>query len=111
MSYAKGDGNVCGSHGSKKGDVAYNELRVAVACKVTLSGSGTRPLTVRAWTDLDSGVKDESFGIDNVVIQKIRSGIMPRLDPSFFHSNNHRMYFLSYSCPWISNPNPRVPRA
>ena len=44
-----------------------------MACKVLLSGSDTMPLTVRVWTNLDSGANDESFGIDNVIIQKIGS--------------------------------------
>ena len=42
-----------------------------------LSGSGTRPLTVRVWTNLDSEGNDESFGIDNVIIEKL--GYVPGL--------------------------------
>ena len=39
-------------------------------CSVTLSGSGNVPLTVRVWTSLDGkNAKDESFGVNNVVIR------------------------------------------
>ena len=49
-----------------------NEDAVPVTgCSVTLFGSGNVPLTVRVWTNLDSDAKDESFGIDNVIVQKL----------------------------------------
>ena len=74
MQYTRGDGNVCGGKGPK-GNNGFNEERFPVACKVTLSGSGTRPLMVRVWSNLDSDAKDESFGIDNVIVQKIQSSM------------------------------------
>ena len=42
-----------------------------IGCYVTLSGPQVKsPLTVRVWTNLDEDVADESFGIDNVFIQR-----------------------------------------
>ena len=69
IQYTKGDGNVCGNTNAN-----YSEERYSAACKVTLSGSDTMPLTVRVFANLDSDANDESFGIDNVIIQKIESG-------------------------------------
>ena len=74
MEYTRGDGNVCGRHGANEGDFGFNEQRFAVACEVTLSGSGTRPLVVRVWTNLNSEAQDESFGIDNVKLHTISDG-------------------------------------
>ena len=39
-------------------------------CYVTLSSAsgGLVPLKVRVWTDLDGDAKEESFGINNIVI-------------------------------------------
>ena len=65
---------VCGQTGFK------SEQRFPVACKVTLSGSGNRPLTVRVWTTLNQGANDESFGIDNVVIQKLSTAIIEQFN-------------------------------
>ena len=50
-------------------------------CSITLSfGSGNKPLTVRAWTNLDSkDAKDESFGIRNVVIHNVQPTSMSLL--------------------------------
>ena len=52
---------------------SWNEYAVPVTgCSVTLSGSGNVPLTVRVWTNLDGwDSKEESFGINNVVIQNV----------------------------------------
>ena len=45
-------------------------------CSITLSGSGSKPLTVRVYTNLDAqDAKDESFGIANVVISNDPPGI------------------------------------
>ena len=43
-------------------------------CSISLCGSGNQPLTVKVFTNLDQDAKDESFGIDNVVVQRIRPG-------------------------------------
>ena len=41
---------------------------------ITLSGSGSKPLTVRVYTNLDAqDAKDESFGIANVIITNVQS--------------------------------------
>ena len=76
------NGNICWSDTFGAGEgtqecggtaASWHELVVPVSCEVTLVGSGNRPLTVRVWTDLNDVAHDESFGIDNVVIQGIRS--------------------------------------
>ena len=68
------NGIVLQKGGSECGNGYFkSEERFAVACKVTLLGSGNRPLTVRVWTTLDQTSKDESFGIDNVVVQKLKN--------------------------------------
>ena len=59
--------NVCGSDGFR------SEERFPVSCKVTLSGSGNRPLAVRVWTTLNQDANDESFAIDDVVIRKLKT--------------------------------------
>ena len=38
-------------------------------CYITLP-EGSETLTLRIWTNLDSEANDESFGIDNVLVQK-----------------------------------------
>ena len=54
-----------------------NEDAVPVTgCSVTLSGSGIKPLTVRAWTNLDS-TKDKSFGISNFAIDNKKTVTTP----------------------------------
>ena len=70
----------CGHFGT------LQEERFPVSCAVKLSGAGLRPLTVRVWTTLDQGTNDESFGIDNVVIQQLKpSSITEQFnDPSDF---------------------------
>ena len=40
-------------------------------CSVKLRGSGDKPLKIRVWTDLDEPLPDESFGIDNLVIERV----------------------------------------
>ena len=49
----------------------YKEERFEVThCFATLEAN--MPLTVRVWTSLDADALDESFGIDNVVIQLLQ---------------------------------------
>ena len=53
---------------------AFKDERFEVRdCYVTLEANA--PLTVRVWTSLDSHSRDESFAINNVVIQLIEKGI------------------------------------
>ena len=54
----------------------FKEERFRVTgCVATLPFSEVdAPLTVRVWTNLDGKADDESFGIDNVVVTKIRDG-------------------------------------
>ena len=74
----------CGHFGT------LQEERFPVSCVAKLSGSGLRPLTVRVWTTLDQGTSDESFGIDNVVIQQLHSTAITETfnDPSNFEGWN-----------------------
>ena len=61
----------CGQKG--RFDPWNEEAFPVTGCSITLSGSGHKPLTVRAWTDLDArDAKDESFGIANVVITNVQ---------------------------------------
>ena len=80
---------------------AWNEAAVSVAgCSITLSGSGYKPLTVRVWTNLDRmDAKEESFGIDNVVIQSVQSGSC-----CYSHHSNCIYFLLSFSMVRLSNP-------
>ena len=43
-----------------------------IGCSIKFSGSGTKQLKIRVWTDLDEPVLDESFGIDNLEIRRER---------------------------------------
>ena len=55
------------SKGAKVCGVGWNDETFKVAgCTGTLSKAG--PLTVRVWTTIDQDARDESFGIDNVVV-------------------------------------------
>ena len=56
---------ICGQNQPK------NEKKYPVTgCVIKFSGSGTKRLTVRVWTDLDEPTEDESFGIDDFGIQR-----------------------------------------
>ena len=46
-----------------------------VGCIKRLKGGGTKEVKVKVWTNLDQGPQDESFGIDNILIQEICDGI------------------------------------
>ena len=51
----------------------HEDVFPVTGCSITLSGSGYKPLTVRVWTNLDArDAKDESFGINNVVIHNVQ---------------------------------------
>ena len=54
---------MCGS-----GNGNWNEERVKVRCQASTADGN---LAVRVWTSLNSAANDESFGIDNVVVQKL----------------------------------------
>merc|ERR1712072_1267404 len=61
LHYSRGT-NVCGhGHGG------FKEEKIRVTCKGTLSKAGN--LAVRVWTSLNQDARDESFGIDNVVVR------------------------------------------
>ena len=52
--------------------VFLEERFPVIGCFATLEAN--MPLTVRVWTNLDSHSRDESFAIDNVVIQATENG-------------------------------------
>ena len=69
--------NVRGTDGTQLcGGVYKEEIFRVTGCHARLSASGKEkiPLTVRVWTSLDGDADDESFGIDNVVITKLKTG-------------------------------------
>ena len=61
----------CGQIADGKNPWFKEEAYQVTGCEVALSGSGNRPLTVRVWTNLDEDADYESFGIGDVVIQRI----------------------------------------
>ena len=56
---------VCGQNQPKN-----EKVYPVTGCVSKFSGSGTKLLTVRVWTDLDEPAEDESFGIDNFGIRR-----------------------------------------
>ena len=52
------------------GGVFKEERFLVIGCFVTLEAN--TPLAVRVWTSLDGDAYDESFAIDNVVIQQLQ---------------------------------------
>jgi len=49
----------------------WYEMKFRITCRnQRVSGSGLRNLTVRIWTSLNEHATNESFGIDNVAVQK-----------------------------------------
>ena len=63
----------CGQIADEKNPWFKEEAYQVTGCEVVLSGSGNRPLTVRVWTTLDEHTDYESFGIDDVVVQRIQT--------------------------------------
>ena len=65
-----------GTSGTQQcGGFFKEELFRVTGCYATLSGSEANlPLTVRVWTNLDGDAGDESFAIDNVVVEKFQIG-------------------------------------
>ena len=62
-----------GTSGIQKcGGVFKEERFPVIGCFATLEEG--MPLTVRVWTSLDGDAGDESFAIDNVVIQPLAEG-------------------------------------
>ena len=70
MLYKRGTRQCGGGH--------FDEAFRVAGCEAKLSGSGQMPMTVRVWTNLNSSPDDESFGIDNVVIEKIKTALSQR---------------------------------
>ena len=65
--------NVVGTSGIQECGGVFKEERFEVKrCVATLEAN--MPLTVRVWTSLDGDARDESFAIDNVVIQATGNG-------------------------------------
>ena len=53
------------------GGIYLEEVFRVAGCYATLSGSEAKlPLTVRVWTNLDGDASDESFGINNVLVEQ-----------------------------------------
>ena len=66
---------IAGTSGTQQCGGFFKEERFRVTgCDITLSGSeeANIPLTVRVWASLDRDAYDESFVIDNVVIQLLQ---------------------------------------
>ena len=66
--------NLLGTTGTQLCGGWYKEQVFKVrGCYTTLSSTWGEdvPLTVRIWTDLDGDAADESFAIDNIVIQEV----------------------------------------
>ena len=66
--------NIIGTEGTRLcGGFFKEEVFRVTDCLVTLpAGSeATVPLTVYVWTNLDGDAADESFGIDNVIVEKV----------------------------------------
>ena len=72
---------VCGS-----GSNNWEEERVKVQCQgIAVNGK----LTVRVWTNLNSAANDESFGIDAVVVKRIKADVSDKFnDPNDFRGWN-----------------------
>ena len=68
-----GKTNVLGTMGTQECGGGYKEERFRVTgCYVKVEVDV--PLTVRVWTSLDGGARDESFAIDNVVVKPLGQG-------------------------------------
>ena len=82
------DKKVCGS---KNG--GWNEDRIKVSCTASAVNN---QLTVRVYTALNSDAKDESFGIDNVVLKKT---VFKTLTANFQNDKD----FQGFNCVKIQN--------
>ena len=66
----------CGRHTDDNFKKDYDDDSVPVTgCVETFSGAGINQLTVRIWTNLDQNSNDESFGIDNALLQQVCPGV------------------------------------
>ena len=61
----------CGQIADEKKPWFKEEAYQVTGCEVVLSGPGNGPLTVRVWANLDECADFESFGIGDVVVQRI----------------------------------------
>ena len=66
----------CGEIADEKQQWFKEDIYRVTACEVALPGSGNRPLTVRVWTNLNGDGIYESFGIDNVIVQRIHASTL-----------------------------------
>ena len=67
---------MCGS-----GNNNWEKMRV----KVQFQGASVNgKLAARVWTNLNSAANDESFGIDNVVVQKLSTSETDKFDGTDF---------------------------
>lgn len=66
----------CGRHTDDHFQKDYDDDSVPVTgCVETFSGAGTNRLTVHIWTNLNQHSDDESFGIDNALVQQVCPGV------------------------------------
>ena len=69
--------NILGTVGTQQCGGGDKEERFRVTgCygKVSCSAQGSTPLQVRVWTSLDADPMDKSFGIDNILIERVEQG-------------------------------------
>ena len=75
--YAEAGTHQCGQIADEKNPWFKEEAYRVTGCEVVLSGPGNRPLTVKVWTTLDDkNAIYESFGIDNVIVQRIHASTL-----------------------------------
>ena len=61
---------VCGQN-QPKNEKKYPVYGCSIKFPDSGFGGGNKPLKIRVWTDLDEPLPDESFGIDNLVIERV----------------------------------------
>ena len=89
--------DIRGTEGTQQCGGLFKEERYRVTgCYVTLPesralGSG---LTVRVWTNLDSGATDESFAIDNVAVEEAIRPVNGGMNNKFDNQHN----FEGWNC-------------
>ena len=82
-----------GTSGTQECGGFFKEERFRVTgCYVTLEAE--MPMTVRVWTSLDAGALDESFAINNVVIQALGKGHSGVVFKNFAR-DNAKMFLLN----------------